>query len=115
MSANIIYDMATGRIIEAGFCEIGVKAGQGNLPAERIPPDIKYWLVDQGMLRPMTALEKQAAIDAEADRELDIRNLPPVLKKAFLLILDQFNVLREKAGLAKVTEEQFVNAIKARA
>ena len=81
----------------------------------------KYWKIVGGEVVEMSTAEKEAvdaALTAQAAADLDFQkdldSLSPILKGAFLLVLDEINKLRTKAGLATYTVAQFKAAIKAK-
>jgi len=74
-----------------------------------------YWKVSGKQVIEMNAKEKQIIntyISNQNELRKDIDNSDKLSKSVFLVIFDQINSLRVKAGLAAITLEQFKKAVK---
>lgn len=74
-----------------------------------------YWKVSGKQVIEMNVIEKQIIntyISNQNELRKDIDNSDKLSKSAFLVIFDQINSLRVKAGLAAITLEQFKQAVK---
>jgi hypothetical protein len=97
----------SGRVLSAGFCDLTAAVGQAliEIDAEQIPGDVtRFWLIDAGQLREMTAQEKAATIATEEDQKKDLSRIDKLILAALL-------VLAERSGLTLV---QFRAAVKAK-
>jgi len=74
-----------------------------------------YWKVSGKQVIEMNVIEKQIIntyISNQNELRKDIDNSDKLSKSVFLVIFDQINSLRVKAGLAAITLEQFKQAVK---
>ena len=74
-----------------------------------------YWKVSGKQVIEMNVIEKQIIntyISNQNELRKDIDNSDKLSKSVFLVIFDQINSLRVKAGLAAITLEQFKKAVK---
>lgn len=79
---------------------------------------VKYWKAVSGAAVMMNQAESDAVDAQEAanvtESEQDRMDVDRVLKAFALTVKDEFNILRNKHGLAPRTNTQLINAIKGR-